>query len=94
MKSRLVSRNIVVNGHRTSIRLEEASWDAIEDICRFEGVNLNTICSAIDQRRTGSSRTAAVRAFIIAYFREIVAESGRLPSGQAGKMIPELRKTN
>jgi len=85
-----MSRNIVVNGHRTSMRLEEAGWEAIDDICRHENISLNDLCTAIDQRRSNSSRTAAVRAFIITYFRQLVAESGILPGGHVGKLIPEL----
>ena len=90
MKSRLVSRNITVNGHRTSMRLEEASWEAIDDICRHEGVSLNELCSAIDHRRSTSSRTSAVRAFIVTYFRQLVADGGSFKSGHVGKLIPEL----
>ena len=90
MKSRLVSRNITVNGRRTSMRLEEACWEAIDQICTHEGVNLNVLCSAIDQRTRSSSRTAAVRAFIVTYFRDLAMDHGLLNAGRVMTLIPEL----
>jgi len=88
MKSRLISRNIIINGRRTSMRLEEASWEAIDEICSHEGVSLNVLCSAIDQRRNSSSRTAAVRAFIVTYFRDVARENGGFPAGRVDSLIP------
>lgn len=88
MKNRLMSRNIVVNGRRTSMRLEEAGWEAIDEICSLEGITLNELCTAIDLRNSGSSRTAAVRAFIFTYFRLLARESGHQSRGRVGKLIP------
>ncbi|MDD9877942.1 MAG: ribbon-helix-helix domain-containing protein [Magnetovibrio sp.] len=90
MKSQLISRNITVNGRRTSMRLEEAAWEAIDDICAHEGVSINDLCTAIDQRRSTSSRTATVRAFIVTYFREAVAEAGGLTGGHVNTLIPDF----
>ena len=90
MKSRLVSRNITVNGRRTSMRLEEVCWEAIDEICIHESVNLNVLCTAIDQRSRNSSRTAAVRAFIVTYFRDLAEGSGFLNAGRIKGLIPNL----
>jgi len=90
MNSQLISRNITVNGRRTSMRLESASWEAIDDICQFESVHINDLCTAIDQRRKGSSRTSAVRAFIITYFRHVALETGSMSGGHVNAIIPEL----
>ena len=62
LQSRLVSRNVTVNGHRTSLRLEQDVWDALEEVCGREGLSLHEVCTHIENRRSGSSRTAAVRA--------------------------------
>ncbi len=69
MTSALVSRNITVSGRRTSMRLEPAMWDALEDICRRERCRLAELCSAVDSHRGASSLTAGVRVFILDYFR-------------------------
>ena len=93
MKSRLISRNIKINGRRTSMRLEEATWEAIDEICVFEDVSLHVLCSAIDECRDNSSRTSAVRAFIITYFHKFAAECGGLTSGRAEDMLAGLSMT-
>lgn len=68
--SRLRSRNIVVTGRRTSVRLEPAMWEALKDIATIEHSTINEIVSAIAECRTSSgSLTSAIRVFVMAYFR-------------------------
>ena len=69
MPSTLKLRNVVVNGHRTSMRLESAMWSALEDIAMRESMRVREIVSLIDHRRAESSLTAAVRVFCVEYFR-------------------------
>ncbi len=90
MRTKLISKNVTINGRRTSLRLEQASWDAINDICQCEGLTLHELCSLIETRRQGASRTSAVRAFIVTYFRTVVAEYGALQRGTASIILPEL----
>lgn len=80
-ESTLVNRNVVVSGHRTSIRLEPGMWDALDEICRREGQSAHAICSLIDARRFESSLTAAVRVFIVSYFRSAATELGHANVG-------------
>ncbi len=90
MRTKLISKNVTINGRRTSLRLEQASWDAINDICQCEGLTLHELCSLIETRRQGASRTSAVRAFIVTYFRTVVAANGALQRGTASIILPEL----
>ena len=75
----LKSQNIMIGGHRTSMQLEPSMWDALEDICRREGLTVNKLCTQIKDRldeqarRRGSALeetdvtlTSAVRVFIAA----------------------------
>lgn len=71
MRSTLESRNIVVKGHRTSMRLEPAMWRALEEICRRQSRSVNELCSMIEDRRSQSSLTSAVRVFLVTYFRTL-----------------------
>ena len=75
MASSLISKNITIEGHRTSIRLEPDMWEALDEVCRREGISIHTFCSIVDQRRTASSLTAAVRVELLNYYRE--ASKGR-----------------
>lgn len=80
----LICRNVRVSGHRTSIRLDPEMWDSIEEIARREHCTVNWICSMVDQRRDNSSLTAALRAFILHYFRMAATEKGHVNAGHGG----------
>lgn len=79
---RLVSRNVTVNGHRTSLRLEIETWDALDEICRLEGITIHQFCSRIEGQRNGLGRTSAVRVHIVNYFRN-AAHMARAASERA-----------
>ena len=81
MVSTLVSRNIIVSGHRTSMRLERAMWDALFEVCRSERKTIHAICTHVDEMRDESSLTAALRVFIMTYFRLAATEDGHHRAG-------------
>ena len=66
--SRRLSRNVVVSGRRTSMRLESSLWAALEEIARREGGTVHDLCTLVDMRRGEMSLTAAVRAGLVHYF--------------------------
>ncbi len=77
----LVIRNVTIGGRRTSMRLEPAMWDALEEICQRENLPRNELCGNIDNFRKASSLTAAVRVFIATYFRAAATEEGHASIG-------------
>ena len=60
-------------------------WDALDEICHREGMTLSLLCQRIDERRRASSLTAAIRVFILTYFRGAANESGHADAGH-GKL--------
>lgn len=87
---RLISRNVTVDGHRTSLRLEPETWAALDEICQLEETNVHALCSLIERHRRGTSRTSAVRVFIVSYFRAAARGVGRPPAGVVADMLPEI----
>lgn len=80
--STLVSKNITVDGHRTSVRLEPAMWNSLADVCRRERTTVHMVCSAISQHKpTNTSLTAAIRVFIMSYFHDAATEEGHIKAG-------------
>jgi predicted DNA-binding ribbon-helix-helix protein len=75
--SSLVIRNVVVGGHRTSVRLEPVMWDALQDIAHRLRVTTHDLVTEIDRERTASSLTAAIRVYIVDFYR-----AAALPAGQ------------
>ena len=63
----LINRNITVNGHRTSIRLEPEFWAGLTDIAQRENLTVDELCTEVDGGAGGLSRTAAIRVFITSY---------------------------
>jgi predicted DNA-binding ribbon-helix-helix protein len=80
--STLVSGNVTIAGHRTSLRLEPEMWDALKDICTRERRTIHEIYTRINERRTnGTSLTAAVRKFMVGYYRNAATEDGHWRAG-------------
>jgi predicted DNA-binding ribbon-helix-helix protein len=69
--SYLVSGNLVVSGHRTSVRLEEEMWAALNDVAEREGYSVHDLASRIFYRRkkSGQSFTSAIRVYLMLYYR-------------------------
>ncbi|WP_373084570.1 ribbon-helix-helix domain-containing protein [Sneathiella sp.] len=73
----LVNRNIsIINpasgqSHRTSIRLEEIEWKALNQICAEENISVNEFCCRVDRdgNRKEHSRTSRIRSAILDHFR-------------------------
>jgi predicted DNA-binding ribbon-helix-helix protein len=74
--SRLINRNIVAERGRTSMRLEPEVWDALAEICRREGQDLNGLVRQIEMAAHAGSRTSAVRVFVLQYFRSAAIDVG------------------
>ena len=74
--STLVNGNVRVAGHRTSIRLEPAMWQALRAVAMREHVALDALVTAINRRRLESSLTAAIRVYLVQYFRAAATEEG------------------
>ncbi len=77
----LINRNILSRQGRTSMRLEQELWDALEEICRREHATLASMVQRIDAGRKPGSRTSAVRVHIIRYFRNAATEAGHRAAG-------------
>lgn len=93
-KSTLVSRNITIVGRRTSVRLEPEMWSALREIARREDCKIHDICSLIHLRKNpDTSLTAAIRVFLMLYYRAAVTEEGhrRAGHGDFNHMIERAR---
>ena len=75
--SPLAIHNIVVGGRRTSVRLEPAMWDALQDIARRQHVTVHDLVTHIDRNRTASGLTAAIRVHIVNFYRAAAFHAGQ-----------------
>jgi len=56
--------SILIDGHQTSISLEDAFWHALGAIAKRRGQSVNTLVGAIDHART-TNLSSAVRVFVL-----------------------------
>jgi predicted DNA-binding ribbon-helix-helix protein len=71
--ARPVKRSFAIRGHRTSISLESAFWEALKEAATREGVSLASLVASIDEKRAGAGLSSAVRIWLLSYFRSQTA---------------------
>jgi predicted DNA-binding ribbon-helix-helix protein len=57
--SGLTKRSFSLAGHRTSVALEAAFWEALRDIARSRGVGLAELVASVDAARDGTAPLAS-----------------------------------
>jgi predicted DNA-binding ribbon-helix-helix protein len=77
MKSPVVKRSIVINGHKTSVSLEDAFWGATKEIAAERHLTISELVAKIDHDRGEvSNLSSAVRLFVLARYRPEPAPAG------------------
>lgn len=67
----MTKRSITIDGHRTSVSLEDAFWSALSDIADARGLSVAALVQEIDRDRDPAlNLSAALRVYALAWFRE------------------------
>jgi predicted DNA-binding ribbon-helix-helix protein len=74
MKSLVIKRSIVVAGHKTSISLEDAFWNALKEIAKARNVTLSHLVGAIDSERQHENLSSAIRLFVLGVYRNQLSD--------------------
>ena len=61
----LSKHSIVIAGHRTSISLERAFWDALRKIARERQVSIASLVATVDADRGEANLSSALRVFVL-----------------------------
>jgi predicted DNA-binding ribbon-helix-helix protein len=72
MKSSVVKRfkrSIVIDGHKTSVSLEDAFWTDLKTIAHAQQVTLSELVTRIDDTREQNNLSSAIRLFVLNHFR-------------------------
>ncbi len=65
MKSMIAKRSIVIDGHKTSVSLEDVFWSTLKDIAQERGETLSQLVAAIDRHRQHGNLSSAIRLFVL-----------------------------
>ncbi len=70
LQGALISKNVRIHDRRTSVRLEPEMWDALNEVALLEDCSIHDLCGAVhDMKDEGASFTAALRVFLMEYYR-------------------------
>jgi predicted DNA-binding ribbon-helix-helix protein len=67
--TRPVKRSFAIRGHKTSISLEHAFWEALREIAQVRSQPLAQVVASVDEARGDAGLSGAVRVFILDYYR-------------------------
>ena len=77
--TRPVKHSFTIAGHRTSISLEAAFWDALRTAAAAEGLSLAALVGRIDLQRGEAGLSSAVRVWVLDHVRR--PGGGTAPQG-------------
>jgi predicted DNA-binding ribbon-helix-helix protein len=74
-------RSVVLAGHRTSVSLENAFWDALKTIAGNRNATVNQLVTEIDKQRNGNL-SSAIRVYVLRTLQTDLmdARNGGVPS--------------
>ena len=70
MGSLVIKRSIVVSGHKTSVSLEDAFWNALKEIAKGRNVTLSDLVATIDSGRQHDNLSSTIRLFVLEVYRK------------------------
>jgi predicted DNA-binding ribbon-helix-helix protein len=62
-------RSLTIDGHRTSISLEDEFWESLKHIAKLRECTLIEIIRQIDEKRS-SGLSSAIRIFVLKYYKD------------------------
>jgi predicted DNA-binding ribbon-helix-helix protein len=85
MNSTIIKRSIVLNGHKTSVSLENEFWSDLRGMAVVQNTNLTKLVEQIDRGRNGGNLSSAIRVFLFNRLHAQLA-SARVSSNQKGRI--------
>ena len=74
MKSTVIKRSVVIAGHKTSVSLEDAFWNALKEIAGGRDATLSDLVAIIDADRHHANLSSAIRLFVLGFYRDQISD--------------------
>ena len=68
----VIGRPITIQGHRTTLSLEEVYWKGLREIAEERGDTLTHLIATIDTNRQRATLPTAIRRFVLGCYRDRV----------------------
>ena len=69
MKSGMAKHSIIIDGHKTSVSLEDTFWNVLKEIAQGKGVPVSSLVAEIDKARQNNNLSSAIRIFVLEQVR-------------------------
>ena len=87
MKSLIVKHTIVINGHKTSVTLEDAFWSGLKEIAHAQEATLSELVAKIDQTRQQGNLSSAIRLFVLEHVHLVSGTAGAVPIAPRSRIV-------
>ena len=88
MKSLIVKRSVIIDGHKTSVSLEDAFWSDLKEIARAQETTLSNLLAKIDETRQHGNLCSAIRLFVLAHAMDNKTQTSAL--GTSSTFSPSI----
>ena len=80
MKSPVVKRSVVINGHKTSISIEDQFWAAVKEIAAERQLTVAKLVAMVDHDRGEvGNLSSALRLFVLSQYHDPVDTASTPP---------------
>ena len=80
MESEIAKRSVIINGHKTSVSLEDAFWSEVKAIAAERNLSLTELVSLVDHERGEvGNLSSALRLFVLARYRPVTPAASVRP---------------
>lgn len=83
MKSAIEKRSVILEGHKTSVSLEDAFWNALKELAHAQATTISRLIAAIDRDRENGNLSSAIRLYVLDTFRRNATP--KLPASGASR---------
>ena len=70
-KSKVLKRSIVLDGHKTSISLEEDFWTALKEIAATQNAGISELVATVDHGRKHANLSSSLRLYVLDYYQRL-----------------------
>jgi predicted DNA-binding ribbon-helix-helix protein len=65
LKSGVIKRSVIVDGHKTGVSIEDAFWNDLKEIAYLQRKTLSMLVTEIDRGRQQANLSSAIRLFVL-----------------------------
>jgi predicted DNA-binding ribbon-helix-helix protein len=74
MGSEIVKRSVVINGHKTSVSLEQRFWEGVKFVAGEKNFTISGLLAEIDGQRTQDNLSSAIRLYVFDYYVSLIPQ--------------------